>query len=110
LLPRWVLGVANEYRRQTSFDSRLALRESVNVQTTIQLDDALLAQAAKLAREKGCDLSHLIEETLREKIAPAPPVAPQPFLRLTTVGGEGVRPGVDLDNSAAVLALMEQGA
>ena len=79
------------------------------MQTMIQLDDALLAQAAKLAREKGCDLSHLIEETLREKIAPQPPVARQPFVRLTTVGGKGVRPGVDLSNSAALLALMEQG-
>jgi len=79
------------------------------MKTMIQLDDALLAQAAKLAREKGCDLSHLIEETLREKIAPQPPVAPQPFVRLTTVGGKGVRPGVDLNNSAALLALMEQG-
>jgi hypothetical protein len=80
------------------------------MRTTIQLDDALLAQATKLAQEKGCDLSHLIEETLRDKIAPTTPVAAQPFLRLTTVAGEGVRPGVDLNNSAALLALMEQGA
>ena len=80
------------------------------MQTPIQLDDALLAQATKLAREKGYDLSHLIEESLREKIAPKPSVASQPFLRLTTVGGEGLRPGVDLNNSAALLALMEQGA
>jgi hypothetical protein len=79
------------------------------MQTMIQLDDALLAQAAKLAREKGYDLSHLIEETLREKIAPQASVAPQPFVRLTTVGGEGIRPGVDLNNSAALLAVMEQG-
>jgi hypothetical protein len=79
------------------------------MRTTIQLDDALLAQATKLAREKGYDLSHLIEEILRDKIAPAPPAAPQPLLRLTTVGGEGLRPGVDLDNSSALLALMEQG-
>ena len=78
------------------------------MQTTIQLDDALLAQATKLASEKGCDLSHLIEETLRDKIAPKPSVAPQPFRRLTTAGGEGVRPGVDLNNSAALLALMEK--
>jgi hypothetical protein len=79
------------------------------MQTTIHLDDALLAQATKLAREKGCDLSHLIEETLRDKIAPTPTATPQPLHRLTTVGGDGVRPGVDLDNSAALLALMEQG-
>ncbi|MGD1083209.1 MAG: DUF2191 domain-containing protein [Verrucomicrobiota bacterium] len=80
------------------------------MRTTIQLDDALLAQATKLAREKGCDLSHLIADTLRDKITPTPPVAPQPFLRLTTVGGDGVRPGVDLDNSASLLSVMEQGA
>jgi hypothetical protein len=80
------------------------------MQTTIQLDDAVLAQAIKLAREKGYDLSHLIEETLRDKIAPASNAVPQPFLRLTTVSGGGLRPGVDLNNSAAVLALMEQGA
>jgi hypothetical protein len=80
------------------------------MQTTIQLDDALLEQATKLAREKGCDLSHLIEDTLRDKIALQPPVSPQPFVRLTTVCGEGVRPGVDLNSSAALLSLMEQDA
>jgi hypothetical protein len=80
------------------------------MQTTIQLDDALLAQATQAAREKGCDLSHFIEETLREKIAPAPPPRSRSVVRLTTVGGEGIRAGVDLNNSAALLALMEQGA
>ena len=80
------------------------------MQTTIQLDDNLLAQATKLAREKGCDLSRLIEDTLRDRIAPHPPAAPEPFIGLTTVGGGGVRPGVDLNNSAALLDLMEQGA
>jgi hypothetical protein len=80
------------------------------MQTMIQLDDALLAQATRLAREGGCDLSHFIEVTLREKIALKLPVAPQPFFRLTTVGGEGVRPGVDLNNSAALLTLMDHGA
>ena len=80
------------------------------MQTTIQLDDVLLSQATKLAREKGCDLSHLVEETLREKIVPTPPAAPQPPFRLTTVGGDGVRPGVDLDNSAELFSVMEQGA
>ncbi len=80
------------------------------MRTTIQLDDAVLAQATKLAREKGCDLSLFIEEALREKIAPASAVVTQPFVRLTTVGGEGLRPGVDLDNSAALLAVMDRGA
>ena len=79
------------------------------MQTTIQLDDAIAAQATKLAQEKGYDLSHLIEETLRDRIAPAPSASPLPFHRLTTVSGKGVRPGIDLDNSAALFAVMEQG-
>ncbi len=80
------------------------------MQTTIQLDEAVLDQATKLAQAKGCDLSGLIEEMLRDKIMLNPPVARQPFLRLTTVGGEGIRPGVDLNNSSALFALMEQGS
>lgn len=80
------------------------------MKTTIQIEDGLLAQATKLAREKGCDLSCLIEDMLRDKIAPILPAAPLPFVRLTTVGGGGVQPGVDLNNSAALLSLMEQGA
>jgi hypothetical protein len=82
----------------------------LSMQTTIQLDETLFDQATKLAQAKGCDLLHFIEETLRDKIAPKPLVAPQPFFRLTTVGGQGVRPGVDLNNSTALLALMERGA
>jgi len=81
------------------------------MQTTIKLDDALLAQVEKLADEKGCDLSHLIEETLREKIAHSPQnphIFPQPFDHLTTVGGQGLRPGVNIDDSAALFDLMER--
>ena len=79
------------------------------MQTLIQLDDALLAQATELAREKGCDLSHFIEETLRDKVAPRSPVASRPFRHLTIFTCDGVHPGVDLNNSAALLSLMEQG-
>jgi hypothetical protein len=80
------------------------------MQTTIQLDETLLDQATRLAQDKGCDLSQFIEETLRDRITLKPTVAGQPLPRLTTVGGQGLRPGVDLDNSAALLTLMEQGA
>jgi hypothetical protein len=91
------------------FDSRAVFRWGSRARTTIQIDDALLAQAAQLAREKGCDLSRFIGDTLPDRIAP-PPMPCQPLLRLTTAGGKGIRPGIDLDNSADLLALMEQGA
>ena len=80
------------------------------MQTTIQLDDDLLAQATQVAREKGCDLSCLIQESLRDKIAPMLPSAQPLPIRLTTVGGQGVRPGVDLNISASLLSVMEEGA
>jgi len=84
-------------------------RSFLAMETTIHLDDDLLAQAVKLAREKGCDLSRLIEETLRDKFMELPRASTQTSFRLTTVAGSGVRPGVDLNNSAAMLTLMEQG-
>ena len=77
------------------------------MQTTIQLDETVLDQATRLAQDRGCNLSQFIEETLRDRITSQPTVARQPLLRLTTVGGQGLRPGVDLDNSAALLTLME---
>ena len=80
------------------------------MQTTIELDETLLNQATKLAQAKGCDLSHLIEDTLRDIIEPKSSIARQPFSRLTTVGGQGLCPGVDLNNSAALLSLMEQSS
>ena len=80
------------------------------MQMTIQIDDGLLAQATKLARENGCDLSRLIEDTRRDKMAPHSPAAPPTHIRLTTVDGAGVRPGVDLNHTAALLGLMDQGA
>ncbi|HEX3799784.1 MAG TPA: DUF2191 domain-containing protein [Verrucomicrobiae bacterium] len=77
------------------------------MQTTIQLDDVVFAEATKLASESGRDLSHLIEQTLRDKIAAKIAVPPQPSFHLTTSGGGGLLPGVDLDNSAALLDRME---
>ena len=62
------------------------------MQTTIQLDENLFDQATKLAQAKGYDLSHLIEETLRDKITPKSSVARQPFSRLTTIGGKAFAP------------------
>jgi hypothetical protein len=79
----------------------------------IELDNALASQAAKLAGERGCDLPHFIEEAVREKVAKAPGnplVAPNAFGGLTTVGGSGLRPGVNLDDSAALFDLMDRPA
>jgi hypothetical protein len=42
-------------------------------------------------------------------MTPLPPIVPHTFHRLAIVGGQDARPGVDLNNSDSVLALMEHG-
>ena len=77
------------------------------MRTTIHLPDDLLAQAKRAALESGTTLTAVIEEALRERLARRgnPVTAP---VELTTFGGLGLQPGVDLDDSAALLELMER--
>ena len=80
------------------------------MRTTIRLPDHLLAEAKKRAAERGTTLTRLFEDALRAALAPereAP--GPGTRVRLVTVGGRGPQPGVDLDDSAALLDLMESG-
>jgi hypothetical protein len=77
------------------------------MRTTLRLDDALLAEAKRRAIERGTTLTAVIEEALRQALAPprrrsARPVVP-------TYRGSGLQPGVDLDDSADLLDRMESG-
>lgn len=75
------------------------------MRTTISIDDALLRQVRALAVASGSTLSEFVEQSLR--VAVARREGPRPPVRLTTVAGDGLMPGVDLDDSAALLDLME---
>jgi len=77
------------------------------MRTTVRLDERLLAQAKKYAAESGRTLTSVLEEALREKLARRRVRAGTQPVRLRTANGEGVRPGVDLDDSASLLDLME---
>jgi hypothetical protein len=78
------------------------------MRTTVRLDDRVLAEAKKYAAETGRTLTSVLEDALRETLArrSARTKGIRP-IRLRTVKGDGVRPGVDLDDTAALLALME---
>ncbi len=82
------------------------------MRTTIRLDDRLLADAKRHAAETGRTLTGLIEEALREVLArrhQRPVQRPvKERVKLTTVGGTGAQPGVDLDDGAALLDLMDR--
>lgn len=78
------------------------------MRTTIRLDDHLLREAKKLAADTGRTLTDLIESALREVLARRRKAKPRARVRLTTVGGRGVQRGVDLDDTASLLDLMEE--
>lgn len=79
------------------------------MRTTIRLDDALLVEAKAAAAARGTTLTALVEDALRESLARRRNAHDRPLVELPTFRGEGgLRPGVDLDDSAALLELMER--
>jgi hypothetical protein len=79
------------------------------MRTTIRLDDELLAEAKALAARTGRTLTRVIEDALRHSLAQRSDSVDRQ-VRLPTFGGRGVRPGVDLDDSAGLLDVMERRA
>jgi hypothetical protein len=78
------------------------------MRTTVRLDPPLLAEAKKFAVERGTTLTGVIEGALREVLARRGEAPSPGRVRLTTFGGKGARPGVDLDDSAGLLDWMER--
>lgn len=76
------------------------------MRTTIRLDDQLLRDVKKAAADSGRTLTQVIEDALRESLARRRPPN-QERVELITFRGARLRPGVDLDDSAALLDLME---
>ncbi len=77
------------------------------MRTTVRLDERLLAEAKKHAADTGRTLTAVLEDALRESLARRRRSAERKPVRLKTVSGTGVRPGVDLDDSSQLLDLME---
>lgn len=78
------------------------------MRTTIRLDDQLLKSAKQFAHETGKSLTAVIEDALRQILSRPTIKQPRKPVKLTTVSGYGVCPCVDVDDSAVLLAFMEQ--
>jgi hypothetical protein len=78
------------------------------MRTTIRLSDELLAEAKIYAAQTGKTLTALIEDALREMLSRRSGNIERKPVHLTTFGGRGVQPGIDLDDSAGLLSIMEQ--
>ena len=78
------------------------------MRTTIRIDDDLLKDAQREAAASGKTFTQLVTEALREKIARRNPNVKRKRVVLPSFDGNGLQPGVDLHNNAALLALMEE--
>lgn len=78
------------------------------MRTTIRIDDALLAEAKRRAANSGRTLTAVVEDALREAFARRADRGRAPRPELPVFRGGRVLPGVDLDDSAALLDLMER--
>ncbi|HTL77686.1 MAG TPA: DUF2191 domain-containing protein [Casimicrobiaceae bacterium] len=76
------------------------------MRTTVRLDEHLLTEAKKFAAESGRTLTAILEDALRDALARRATRARRTRVRLKTFNGDGLRPGVDLDDSAALLDTM----
>ncbi len=79
------------------------------MKTTLLLDDEVHRQAKQASARLGIPLTRFIEEAIRLRISVeaarrAEPVRKLPFSK----SKGGLQPGVDLDNSAELLNMMDQ--
>lgn len=75
------------------------------MKTTIRLPEDLLSEAKRVANETNRSLTQVIEDALRAALVHRE-TPPRPRGRIPTFGGR-LQPGVDLDNTAALLDLMD---
>ena len=80
----------------------------LRMRTTVRLDDDLLAQIKQFAAEQSMTLTAVLELALREMLARRERLRDERRTPLPSFRGNGLQPGVDLDDSAALLELMER--
>jgi hypothetical protein len=80
----------------------------VCIRTTLNLDPELIRSAKHEAARTGQTLTSVIEDALRARLLASPPSPDHEFEIVTSPGK--LRPGVHLDDSAALVDLMEGDA
>ena len=76
------------------------------MRTTIHIDDHLFAELKGIAANTGKTLTAVIQDALRESLSRRR-TTERPAVDLPLFHGTGVRPGVDLSDSASLIDLIE---
>jgi len=79
------------------------------MRTTIRIDDRLLKEVKKVAFSSNSTLSGVVENALREMLSRRQKTKEKRKIELVTFKGRGLRHGVDLDDTAALIEVMEKG-
>lgn len=78
------------------------------MRTTVRLDERLLREAKAVAAQERRTLTAVIDDALRQFLARrSAPRGKRPPVKLITFRGDGLQPGVDIDDTAALIDLME---
>jgi len=77
------------------------------MRTTINIQGDLLQHAKQLALQQHITLGGVIEDALRRCFSANNRVSKALPTHLPTFRGKGLQPGVDLDNTASILDIME---
>jgi hypothetical protein len=88
-------------------DINMSRRHIQVMRTTVRLDSGLLRDAKRYAAEAGTTLTALIEDGLREVLGRRRARKAATLPELPTFRGDGLRPGVSLDDSAGLRDLMD---
>lgn len=80
------------------------------MRTTLDLNDALVSKAKKAAAERGTTLTAMIEDALREKLTRPTQTRGKKRRQLHSFKGDGLRPGVELSSTSALLDLLDDDA
>lgn len=77
------------------------------MRTTVRLPDELHARAKRRAAEAGITFTDLLEDALRLVLSDDAEPRSESYAVEPLPAGNGVQPGVDLDDTAALVDLME---
>ena len=67
-----------------------------------------MAEVRRFARTKGETLTSVLDRAVRELLVRQTQPAPHRVVQLPTFRGNGLQPGVDLDDTADLLELMDR--
>ena len=78
------------------------------MRTTVRLDEDLMAEVRRLARSRGETFTSVLDRALRELLVRQTQSPSCKAVSIPTFRGNGLQPGVDLDDTADLLDLMDR--